>query len=33
VGIWNASTITPDFLRPTLEIGQGSQWAYMVTNI
>ena len=25
VGIWNASTITPDFLRPTLEIGQGSQ--------
>jgi hypothetical protein len=25
VGIWNASTITPDFLRVPLEIGQGSQ--------
>ena len=25
VGILNASTITPDFLRPVLEIGQGSQ--------
>jgi len=25
VSIWNQSTITPDFLRPSLEIGQGSQ--------
>jgi hypothetical protein len=25
VGPWNTSTITSDFLRPTLEIGQGSQ--------
>ena len=25
VGPWNTSTITPDFLRPTLELGQGSQ--------
>ena len=25
VGPWNLSSITPDFLRPTLEIGQGSQ--------
>ena len=25
VSIWNNSTITPDFLRPSLEIGQGSQ--------
>jgi hypothetical protein len=24
-GIWNQSTITPDFLRPPLEIGQGGQ--------
>jgi hypothetical protein len=24
-GIWNQSTITPDFMRPPLEIGQGSQ--------
>jgi hypothetical protein len=23
-GIWNQSTITPDFMRPPLEIGQGS---------
>jgi len=25
VGIWNTSTITPDFLRVPLELGQGSQ--------
>jgi hypothetical protein len=25
VGPWNQSTITPDFMRPPLEIGQGSQ--------
>lgn len=25
VSIWNNSTITPDFLRPSLELGQGSQ--------
>jgi hypothetical protein len=25
VGPWNQSTITSDFMRPTLEIGQGSQ--------
>ena len=25
VGPWNLSTITPDFLRPTLELGQGAQ--------
>ena len=25
VGPWNQSTITPDFIRPTLEIGSGSQ--------
>lgn len=25
VGIWNTSTITPDFMRPTLELGQGAQ--------
>ena len=25
VGPWNQSTITPDFLRPPMEIGQGSQ--------
>jgi hypothetical protein len=25
VGPWNQSTITPDFLRPPLELGQGSQ--------
>jgi hypothetical protein len=25
VGPWNQSTITPDFLRPPLEVGQGSQ--------
>lgn len=24
-GIWNQSTITPDFMRPSLELGQGSQ--------
>ena len=24
-GIWNQSTITPDFMRPPLEIGQGGQ--------
>ena len=24
-GIWNQSTITPDFMRPPLEIGQGRQ--------
>lgn len=24
-GIWNQSTITPDFMRPPLEIGQGAQ--------
>ena len=24
-GIWNQSTITPDFMRPPLEIGQGTQ--------
>ena len=25
VGPWNQSTITPDFLRPPMELGQGSQ--------
>jgi hypothetical protein len=25
VGPWNMSTITPDFMRPPLEIGQGGQ--------
>jgi len=25
VGPWNLSTITPDFMRPPLELGQGSQ--------
>lgn len=25
VGPWNQSTITPDFMRPPMEIGQGSQ--------
>ena len=25
VGPWNASTITPDFMRPSLELGQGGQ--------
>ena len=25
VGIWQQSTIEPDFMRPTLEIGQGAQ--------
>jgi hypothetical protein len=25
VGPWNTSTITPDFMRPTLELGQGAQ--------
>ena len=25
VGPWNLSTIEPDFMRPTLELGQGSQ--------
>jgi hypothetical protein len=25
VGPWNQSTITPDFMRPSLELGQGSQ--------
>ena len=25
VGIWGLSTITPDFMRPSLEIGQGGQ--------
>jgi len=25
VGPWNQSTITPDFLRPPLELGQGVQ--------
>ena len=24
-GIWNQSTITPDFMRPPLEVGQGTQ--------
>jgi hypothetical protein len=25
VGPWNTSTISPDFMRPTLELGQGAQ--------
>jgi len=24
-GIWQQSTITPDFMRPPLEVGQGTQ--------
>jgi hypothetical protein len=32
VGPWNLSTIESDFMRPPLEIGSGSQWAYMVSS-